>query len=187
VGQVGNYYVVLETEDGFVLMDPHAAHERVLFERFLEDVDAQRLESQSLLLPETVQLRPDDAERVRQSVEALRRMGFGISDFGGDTFVIDALPACFAAAAPRALLIEVAETLESAGARRGSSKWREEGIAKAACRAAVNGRDRLNLEQIERLVVDLARTNMPYTCPHGRPTLIFTSYRELNRKFGKSG
>jgi len=185
VGQIGNLYVVLETEDGFVLMDPHAAHERVLFERFLADVERGQVASQSLLLPETTTLAPADALRVRQHLETLRQLGFGIAEFGGDTFVTDALPACFAGAAPAALLRELCHELELAGSRGAKGRWREEAIAQAACKAAVKARDHLRLEEIEQLVIDLARTEMPYTCPHGRPTLIFTSFHELNRKFGR--
>ena len=185
VGQVGNLYVVLETEDGFVLMDPHAAHERVLFERFMTAVAQGKISSQNLLLPETVNLGPKDALRVRRNVDVFKELGFGISEFGGDVFVVDALPACFAGASPQGLLIEIAHELEVAGARGGKGRWREEAIAQAACKAAMKARDNLRLEEIEQLVIDLARTEMPYTCPHGRPTLIFTSFQELNRKFGR--
>jgi DNA mismatch repair protein MutL len=185
IGQVGGLYVVMETEDGLVLMDPHAAHERVLFDRFMAAWSNGKAVSQSLLIPETVELRPADAHRVRQSLEALASMGFGISEFGGDTFVVDAMPALFAGAKCAALLIEIAHDLEIAGTRGGKERWREETIAQAACKAAVKARHTLTLQEIEQLVVDLARTEMPYTCPHGRPTLIFTAYRELNKKFGR--
>jgi len=185
LGQVGSLYVVMETEDGLVLMDPHAAHERVLFERFMADVVHGEVHSQNLLLPETVDLPPKDALRVRQNQELLKQMGFGISEFGGDAFVVDALPAYFAAANATRLLVEVSTSLEKSGARGGAEHWREESIAQAACKSAVKARDRLSLQEIEQLVVDLARTEMPYTCPHGRPTLIFMGYRELNKKFGR--
>jgi DNA mismatch repair protein MutL len=177
--------VVLEIEDGYVLMDPHAAHERVLFERFLDDIAGRRVPSQALLLPQTAQLRPPDALRVRASLETLRRMGFGISEFGGDTFVVDALPSYFSDASAAAILAEMAATLEEAGTRAGETRGREESLARAACKSAVKARDRLTLEEIEKLVVELAQTRMPYTCPHGRPTLIFTSFRDLRKKFGR--
>ncbi|MCE9614595.1 MAG: DNA mismatch repair endonuclease MutL [Lentisphaerae bacterium] len=185
VGLIGNRYVLLETEDGLVIMDPRAAHERVLYERYLADVAQHHVPGQNLLMPDAVALRPQDAARVRKHVDLMKDMGFGISEFGGDTFVVDALPAYFSGAAPQALLIEVAAGIEAAGAHRGTGRWREEIVAQAACRAAVKTRDRLRLEEIEQLVVDLARTDMPYTCPRGRPTLIFTSLKELERKFGR--
>ena len=185
LGQIGGLYVILETEDGYVLMDPHAAHERVLFERFMADVLQSHTHSQTLLLPQTVTLSVRDALRVRKNLDLLRQMGFGISEFGGDSFVMDALPPYFAGASAEVLLVEVSHSLEAAGARGGTERWREQAIAQAACKAAVKAQDHLRLEEIEQLVVDLARAQMPYTCPHGRPTLIFTSFRELSRKFGR--
>ncbi len=185
VGQIGGLYVVLETEDGYVVMDPHAAHERVQFERFMDAFLKGKVQTQGLLMPETVELPPRDALRVRQNIGLLREMGFGLSEFGGDAFVVDALPTCFSGASVKGLLVEVAGHLEQAGARGGKGRWREEAIAQAACKASVKARDRLSMEEIERLVVDLAGAEMPYTCPHGRPTLIYTSFKDLNRKFAR--
>ncbi len=185
VGMVGGQYVLLETEDGMVIMDPRAAHERVLYEKFLADVARHNVPGQNLLMPESVELRPPDAARVRKHLDLMKAMGFGISEFGGDTFVVDALPAYFAEASAQVLLVEVAAGIEAAGPRRGTGRWREELVAQAACRAAVKSRDRLRLEELEQLVIDLARAEMPYTCPRGRPTLIFTSLKELERKFGR--
>ncbi|MDA0578149.1 MAG: DNA mismatch repair endonuclease MutL [Verrucomicrobia bacterium] len=185
VGLIGGQYVLLETEDGMVIMDPRAAHERVLYEQFLADVERHRVPGQNLLLPETVAMRPPDAARVRKHLDVMKAMGFGISEFGGDTFVVDALPAYFSETSSQILLGEVAGEIEAAGLRRGSGRWREELVAQAACRAAVRSRARLRLEEVERLVMDLARAEMPYTCPRGRPTLMFTSLKELDRKFGR--
>lgn len=185
LGQVGGLYVVLETEDGLVLMDPHAAHERVLYERYMREVLKDRVTSQGLLAPETVELGPEDALRVRENLARLRHMGFGISEFGGDAFMVDALPVCMGNSSAAALLISVAQTLEQGGQRGGTERWAEEAIAQAACKAAVKARDRLRLDEIEGLVVELAQTEMPYTCPHGRPTIIFMSFNELHRKFGR--
>lgn len=185
LGQVGGLYVVLETEDGLVLMDPHAAHERVLFERYMAAVTSGKPGSQGLLLPETIELRPTDANRVRKSLPVLQELGFGVSEFGGDTFVVDAVPAVFSRASGKDLLLEICTNLEQAGARGSEERWREETIARAACRTAVKAHDSLTLREIEQLVVDLSGTEMPYTCPHGRPTLILTPFKELNRKFGR--
>ncbi len=185
LGVIGGQYVLLETEDGMVVMDPAAAHERVLYERFMADVDRRRVTSQALLIPETLALPPADAARVRKHLDFMKTLGFGVAEFGADTLVVDALPAAFAGASVRTLLAEVAAGFEIHGSRRGQGRWREEIVAQAACRAAVKRRDRLALAEVERLVVDLARTAMPYTCPRGRPTLIFTAFKELDRKFGR--
>jgi DNA mismatch repair protein MutL len=186
VGQIGGLYVLLETEDGYVVMDPHAAHERVLFEKYLRAVEQGRVESQGLLAPETVELAPRDALCVRKHLEVLKRMGLGVSEFGGDTFVVDALPQGFGKLGVKEMLLDVARHLELLGERGGGqSRWREEAIAQAACKAAVKARDRLSLAEVEQLVVALASAEMPYTCPHGRPTLIYTSFKELARRFGR--
>ncbi|MCG2661151.1 MAG: DNA mismatch repair endonuclease MutL [Kiritimatiellae bacterium] len=185
LGQIGGLYVVMETEDGLALMDPHAAHERVLYERFMAQVTQGRIESQGLLVPETVDLPPRDALRVRRHLDLLKKMGFGIAEFGGDTFVVDALPLCFQSTTSRELLTDVAAILETAGERRSADHLLEEQVAQAACKAAVKAHSVLTREEIEDLVMQLAKTGMPYTCPHGRPTLIHTSFQELAKKFGR--
>lgn len=185
LGQVGGLYVVLETGEGLVLMDPHAAHERLLFERFMKQAMEHTVRSQGLLTPETVELPPKDALMVRRNLDLLKSMGFGISDFGGDSFLVDALPQCLGNLTAETVLVEVAQGLDVGGARAGSERWSEERVARAACRAAVKARDRLALQEIEQLVIDLAGADMPYTCPHGRPTLIFMGFNELDRKFGR--
>lgn len=185
LGQAGGLYVVLETEDGLVLMDPHAAHERVLYEKFMGEVLAAEVKAQGLLAAETVELLPDDAERVRENMATLRAMGFGISEFGGDAFIVDAMPACLGNVAPGVLLAEVAQGLSRGGERAGTEHWAEDAVAVAACKAAVKAHDTLRLSEVEQLVVDLAKAEMPYTCPHGRPTIIFMGFNELHRKFGR--
>ena len=185
MGQVGGLYVVMETEDGLVLMDPYAAYERLLFERYMKEISANHVVSQGLLAPLTVELLPHDAQRVREHLSLLKEMGFGVSEFGGDAFLIDALPTCIGDVSASDLLMAVAQSLERGGARAGTERWAEEGVAQAACKAAVKARDRLTLHEIEQLVVDLAGAEMPYTCPHGRPTVIFMSYNELHKKFGR--
>lgn len=185
LGQINGLYVLLETEDGYVVMDPHAAHERVLFEKLLNAVEHGQVESQGLLVPETVELQPRDALFVRKNIELMKKLGLGVSEFGGDTFVVDALPRGMDGLGIKEMLIDVARHLETLGERGSHSRWREEAIAQAACKAAVKARDRLSLAEVEQLVVALASAEMPYTCPHGRPTLIYTSFKELARKFGR--
>jgi DNA mismatch repair protein MutL len=185
LGQIGGLYVVMETDEGFVLMDPHAAHERVLFDILLRRVREGQVSSQGLLLPETVEVAPRDAERLRRHLDAFRALGFGIAEFGGDAFVVDALPAGFPDGAARGILLDTVVALEQGGVRGATDAAVVQVVAQAACKAAVKARDHLNLEEIERLVVDLAQSEMPYTCPHGRPTMILTTYRELGRRFGR--
>jgi len=185
LGQVGGRYLLLETDGGTVTVDPRAARERVLYERLMDSARRGETLSQRLLLPETVQLAPADAARLRKHLSVVQGMGFGVEEFGNDHFIVEALPDALAAVSCRELLGNIAHDLESAGTRRGAEKWREELVAKAACRAAAGSGEPLNEDAAEKLVHDLAATRMPYTCPRGRPTMIFTSYRELERKFGR--
>ncbi len=186
VGQVGGLFVLLETDDGLVIMDPHAAHERVLFDRYMRAVRGGRPDSQELLMPATVTLTPLDADSLKPHLARLRSLGFGIHEFGMDGFMIDAVPAGFEKMAPA----EWVATLVTDFKRDGSSRRmphgpREETVARAACRAAVKAQQRLTPAAIERLVDDLAATEMPYTCPHGRPILIHLSFADLRTRFGR--
>jgi DNA mismatch repair protein MutL len=185
LGQIGGNYVVLETEDGFVLMEPRAAHERVLFERFMSAIQNRALGKQGLLIPETIELLPADAEIVRTHLDALNELGFSIHEFGADTFLVDALPAPVADQAAEPLLIEIAHALETSGKKRANRELIFERIAQVACQMAVRRKERLSDKEIEQLVRDLAQTKMPYTSPRGRPTLVYTSFSELHRKFNR--
>jgi DNA mismatch repair protein MutL len=185
VGQIGGLYVLLETEDGYVVMDPHAAHERVLYERYLKALESKTLQTQRMLIPETVEFGAHEADRLRRHLACIQEMGFDVTEFGADTFVVDAVPGCFAGVSARELLGEMARNIEEAGARGGKTRWREEAIAQSACKAAVKARDKLTLGEMEKLVAELAAAELPYTCPHGRPTMVFTSFKELGRKFGR--
>jgi DNA mismatch repair protein MutL len=186
LGLLEDGYALLETEEGFVTLDPKAAQERVLFEQLMANHEKDDAYSQRLLLPETVQLPPADAARLTKHLQVLQEMGFGVDTFGdSDHFVIESLPSILGDLSCRELLANIAHDLENAGVRRGTEKWREEIIAKAACRVRVGQTRKPTIPELEKLVAALVKTRMPYTCPRGRPTMIFTSYRELDRKFGK--
>ena len=185
IGQLGGNYVVLETEDGYVLMEPRAAHERVLFEKFMHAARDHAIQKQGLLTPETVELLPSDAQIVRSNIDILQELGFGVSDFGSDAFIVDALPVYVQDNPVESMLVEIARELEKAGKKRGARELVQEHIAQAACQMAVRTKDQLSDQEIEKLVADLAKTDMPYTSPRGRPTLIYTSFTELDRKFNR--
>lgn len=185
MGQVGGLFVVMEADDGLILMDPHAAHERVLYEKFMRAVEDNNVKTQGLLTPETFDLQPADADIVRRNLTLLIEMGFGVSEFGGDTFMVDAMPAYLKKGRAQDILADVAHELEAGGRRGGTQNWAKEKVAQASCKAAVKANDALSFGEIQQLVKDLARADMPYTCPHGRPTVIFMGYQELRRKFGR--
>ena len=187
VGVIGRLYVVLESDRGLVLLDQHAAHERNLFEQMLERLERKELApSQKLLLPETIELSPRAANFMRGQIEALTRLGVGLSEFGEQTFLLDALPPFVKVGDARRFALDLVDELKAAGQDVNSARLGEHVIVKTVCRHAVKANDPLAGRELENLVEDLRRCSMPYTCPHGRPTLIEMNYRELERKFGRT-
>jgi DNA mismatch repair protein MutL len=185
LGVIANLYVVLESDRGLVLMDQHAAHERVLYEQMLNRLEGAQAPSQRLLLPETVEVSPRDAQFLRDNLAALARLGVSLSEFGERTFLLDALPPFVRAAGARRFVLEVIDELSAAGDGVNAVRLGEPTVAKTVCRHAVKARDPLSPAELEHLVAELRQCAMPYTCPHGRPTLIELSHRELERKFGR--
>jgi len=185
VGVVGTLYVVLESDRGLVLLDQHAAHERILFEQMMTRIEANAAApSQKLLLPETVELPPRDAQFLREQLPALTRLGVGLSEFGERTFLLDALPPFVKAPEARRFVFDLVDELRAAGREVNLARLGEHTVAKTVCRHAVKANDPLSGAELENLVEDLRRCAMPYTCPHGRPTLIEMNFRELEKKFG---
>jgi DNA mismatch repair protein MutL len=187
VGVIGRLYVLLESDRGLVLLDQHAAHERILFEQMLNRIEKGGLApSQKLLLPETVELPPRDAQFLREQLSVLTKLGVGLSEFGERTFLLDALPPFVKSADPRRFVFDLVDELRAAGREVNLARLGEHTVAKTVCRHAVKANDPLGGPELENLVEDLRRCAMPYTCPHGRPTLIEMNYRELEKKFGRA-
>jgi DNA mismatch repair protein MutL len=187
VGVIGKLYVVLESDRGLVLLDQHAAHERILFEQMLNRLEQHdQAPSQRLLLPETVELAARDASFLREQLPALTRLGVGLSEFGERTFLLDALPPFVKAPDARRFVLELVDELKAAGRELNSLRLGEHTVAKTVCRHAVKANDPLAGRELEGLVEDLRHCAMPYTCPHGRPTLIEMNFRELEKKFGRT-
>ncbi|MSU57893.1 MAG: DNA mismatch repair endonuclease MutL [Pedosphaera sp.] len=187
VGVIGRLYAVLESDRGLVLLDQHAAHERILFEQMLERLErGAQAPSQKLLLPETIELSPRDAQFLREQLAALTRLGVGLNEFGERTFLLDALPPFVKVGDARRFVIDLVDELKAAGRDVNSARLGEHVVIKTVCRHAVKANDPLRGRELENLVEDLRRCAMPYTCPHGRPTLIEMNYRELEKKFGRT-
>ena len=186
VGVVGKLYVLLESDRGLVLLDQHAAHERILYEQMLARLEQNgSTPSQKLLLPETIELPPRDAQFLREQLSALTRLGVGLSEFGERTFLLDALPPFVKVPDTRRFVFDLVDELRAAGREVNLARLGEHTVAKTVCRHAVKANDPLGGPELENLVEDLRRCAMPYTCPHGRPTLIEMNYRELEKKFGR--
>ncbi|MBI3875947.1 MAG: DNA mismatch repair protein MutL [Verrucomicrobia bacterium] len=187
LGVIGRLYVVLESDRGLVLMDQHAAHERVLFEQMLARLEAnENASSQRLLLPETVELSARDAQFLRELLPTLTRLGVALGEFGERTFLLEALPPMVKAPDARRFVLELVDELKAAGDGVNALRLGEHVVTKTVCRHAVKANDTLALPELEALLADLRRCTMPYTCPHGRPTLIEMNFRELEKKFGRT-
>jgi DNA mismatch repair protein MutL len=186
VGVIGRLYVVLESDRGLVLLDQHAAHERVLYEQMLRRLEENAAApSQRLLLPETVELPVRDAQFLRGQLAILTRLGVGLGEFGERTFLLDALPPFVKVNDPRLFVLTLVDELKAAGQAVNTLRLGEHTVAKTVCRHAVKANDFLARPELENLIEDLRHCAMPYTCPHGRPTLIEMNFRELEKKFGR--
>ena len=184
LAQSASGYILVETDAGIVTVNPQAARERIAYERLVSEDRPEP--SQMLLMPETAKLGPVDAARISASLEAIRAMGFQIEPFGPDTFKIDAVPQLLGALSPSAVVATIARDLAENGSRRGGSRWREELIAKSVARSFAGASLALTDEGATKLVEELCTCRMPYVCPRGKPVMIFTSTRELDRKFDRS-
>ena len=187
VGCVGNLYLVAESPDGMVLIDQHAAHERVLFEQMLKRMALQDPASQQLLFPVTLEFLPREADFLRAQVEPLQRAGVGIAPFGSSAFLVDALPAMVRPRDVAGFIRNILTDLQQEGGEtRKSRRVSEEVVAKTVCRHAVKANDVLRPAEWDQLLHDLLACELPYTCPHGRPTMIELSFAELEKKFGRT-
>jgi DNA mismatch repair protein MutL len=185
IGVLNKLYVLMENEQGLVLVDQHAAHERILFEELRRRMEEQGVPSQRLLLPLIFDLAPRDAEWVDRNLPTLQKMGIGIEFFGANTFKIDSLPTFLSTSNPVQFIREVIDGLKSASDTSSPLRLGEDMIAKTVCRYAVKANDPLRYLEIERLIRDLLECDLPYCCPHGRPTMIQISLGELEKKFGR--
>lgn len=186
IGQVGATYLVAEGPDGLYLIDQHAAHERVLFEKLMAQREMQKIPSQALLNPETVTLPPQAAKLLMEQLPALNHFGFDVNEFGPNTFQVRAIPTLFSGGDSSAALRALVEDFEE-----DETPLQNEIEAKLAARVckrmAVKGGQALSSEEQRTLLTDLEACDSPRTCPHGRPTMIHLSVDMLERQFGRRG
>ena len=186
IGQIGATYLVAEGPDGLYLIDQHAAHERVLFEKLMTQFVQQNIPSKSLLSPVVVELSRPSAELLSTQIPVLLRLGFHIEPFGQNSYQVRAMPALFADSDPAAALRALGEDFEEDEAPLQDKI--EAKIAGRVCkRLAVKAGQVLSPEEQHALLADLENCTSPRTCPHGRPTMIHLSVDMLERQFGRKG
>ena len=197
LAQTASGYLLIETDAGVVTINPHAARERIAFERLLYPSHAPQPSqpsklsqpsqpSQSLLIPETVQFSPVDFARIKASLETIQAMGFQLEEFGHDTFKVDAVPQLIGSLSPATVLSTIARDLAESATRRSGERWREELIARSIAKSFAGMSLALDEKGSAKLVEELCACKMPYVCPRGKPVMIFTSTRELDRKFDRT-
>lgn len=181
LGQIHKTFFVAETLGGLFYIDQHAAHERVLYERFMKQYMAKDIEVQRLLQGDMLEFSPSEAALVMQHRESLEKFGFSLEEFGSNTFVVKTIPLLFGKVQPKEIIYDVLGMLKEGKQKIAESK--EEIVTRMACRAAVMAGEVLTNLQMEKILQDLGKTELPYTCPHGRPTVIKVEVGELERKF----
>lgn len=185
VGQAMNTFIVAETRKGLVIVDQHVAHERILYEYLCGLRGPTAIEVQRLLTPETLHLEPRLALAISEQIEEIRRVGFDLEPFGGESFLVRAVPAALRGKDPVKVLRDIAEELLDVPVRK-LEPLREQIWITTSCRMAVKAGDPLSHAEMEKLIVDLASTENPYLCPHGRPITITLNTEDLMRKFKRT-
>ena len=184
VGQVGAAYIITEGPDGLFLIDQHAAHERILYEKFMAERAGQGVASQGLVAGAVVHLSPSQATLLEDSLALLARLGFQIEVFGPNSFMVRAVPAILARRDPAGALQAVVEDLEQEKTPLAGEV--EARIIRRVCKtAAVKAGQTLAQSEMEAMIRQLEACHNPHTCPHGRPTLIHLSVAQLARQFGR--
>ncbi|MBC8103700.1 MAG: hypothetical protein H7Z41_14090, partial [Cytophagales bacterium] len=191
LAQSRNTYIVAETDDALLLIDQHIAHERVLYEQMMNGAEGRAhlwgVVSQHLALPQTLELSPGDARVTRERLSALGKAGFLLEPFGGETFVVRAVPATLAHKDYLGTLREIIDDMASVSSQRRLLVPHESAVIMASCKMAVKKGDPLTMDEMTRLLSDLAKMRNPFTCPHGRPILLALPHREMDRKFHRIG
>jgi len=182
---LGRLYVLMENASGLVLVDQHAAHERILYEEMHRRMETQGVPTQRLLLPITFDVPPKDADWLTRHMDVMNRAGIGLESFGPGTFKIDALPQFLRGEDPTQMIRDIIDELRETSQQTSKLRLGEDMIAKTVCRHAVKANDTLRELELVRLIQDLLACDLPYCCPHGRPTMIQISYSELEKKFGR--
>jgi DNA mismatch repair protein MutL len=182
IGSLDATYILTSSPDGLVIIDQHAAHERIMYEKLLETLKDKRQYSQKLLIPITLELSGAEMEFIVKNSGEFAKVGFQIENFGKNTAIINGIPVGFPQDNITAFISDILDDLvsESKNGRTGELE-----IAKKACSSAVKAHEDLTLPEIENLIQMLAKCEMPFCCPHGRPVLINISIRELEKRFGR--
>ena len=182
IGQLFDTYWLVEYDNKFYIIDQHAAHEKVLYERFLKEFAKKEILSQMISPPSLISLNLQESNLLKTNLEIFREFGFEISEFGGKEYSIHAVPANIYGVSVQEFFIQILDSLEQEHVSKTPDILAER-IATAACKAAVKGNNRLSVKEADALIDELLSLENPYNCPHGRPTIISMTKYELEKKF----
>lgn len=183
VGQVFDTYWIVQQEDRMYIIDQHAAHERVLYEKTLQSMKTREFTSQMISPPIILNLTMQESDLLKKYMDRFTRIGFEFEEFGQESYAVRAVPGNLFHIAKKELLLEMLDSLSDEITRNHSSDLIDEKIASMSCKAAVKGNMRLTAQEADALIGELLTLENPYHCPHGRPTIIAMSKRELEKKF----
>ena len=183
LGQLEESFILATDAEGLLLIDQHAAHERVLFDKYRRLEESRRPEAQSLLVPETFDLTPAQAACFDEVSGELERLGFSLTRLSGRTVALRAVPADLPPSEAHNLLAEILDTVDAEKRGRARATLRDEIAASLACRAAIKINTALTEEKMRWLIERLLLTSSPTTCPHGRPAVLRLTRRDIERGF----
>lgn len=183
IGQVFETYWLVEFENSLYIIDQHAAHERVLYERTLKEMKNREFTAQYLSPPIILSLSMQEAQVLNENMDRFTRIGFEIEPFGGEEYAVRAIPDNLFGIAKKELLLEMLDDLADGISTSMTPELIDEKVASMSCKAAVKGNNRLSAQEADALIGELLLLEKPYHCPHGRPTIIAMTQRELEKKF----
>ena len=182
IGQLFETYWLVEYDNKFYIIDQHAAHEKVLYERFMKEFETREVTTQMVSPPQVISLNLQEDMLLKSHMNVFKRFGFEISEFGGREYSIHGVPANIYGISVQDLFVEILDSLENENTRQPLDIIAGR-IATAACKAAVKGNNTLSFEEADQLIDELLGLENPYHCPHGRPTIISMTRYELEKKF----
>lgn len=183
IGQVFDTYWLVEFKDNLYIIDQHAAHERVLYERTLREMKSREFTSQYLSPPIILSLSMQEAQLLNENMDRFSHIGFEIEPFGGEEYAVRAVPDNLFSIAKKELLMEMIDDLTEGLSTSMTPELIDEKVASLSCKAAVKGNNRLSAQEVDKLIGELLTLDNPYHCPHGRPTIIAMTKRDLEKKF----
>ena len=182
IGQVFETYWLIEFEEKLLMIDQHAAHEKVNYERLMKQYHAKTVVSQRLMPPVIVSVTGQEETALKEHWNIFVELGFEIEEFGGNEYALRSVPVDLYGCNEKEMFLEVLDGLCDGG-NFGSIRVVEEKIASMSCKAAVKGNNKMNFAEAESLIDELLTLDNPYNCPHGRPTIITMTKQEMERKF----